>query len=99
MPVVAEPARLVECAGADAAQPGPQFGGVGDRGAADRAELDPQRAAALVGAVLVGRETAADLDVLLAEVAHRRERAAGARLAEAAVAHGADERRRLHLVA
>src|SRR5687767_4912549 len=95
-----EPARVVQSAAGHGAAAGKDLRGPGDRGAAVGAELGAQPAAALVGAVLVRLELAAQqLEVLGLEIDADAESAAGAQLAGAAMAHAGAKRRVGHAVA
>src|SRR3954454_25105241 len=83
-----EPVRIVERADRKRAQARIELELPRHAAGAVRAELHPQAAPALVRAMLVGLEPAAQLDVALLEVSAHAERAAGAALAAAAVAGG-----------
>src|SRR3954468_3329667 len=83
-----EPVRIVERADRKRAQARIELERPRHAAGAVRAELHPQPAPALVRAMLVGLELAAQLDVALLEVSAHAERAAGAALAAAAVAGG-----------
>ncbi len=95
-----DPAPVVEAARRHAAAFGHHLERPGERVAAARAELHAQPAAAFVGAVLVGPELALqEPEVLLLHVDADAERAAGAALAEGAVAHADADRRAGHAIA
>src|SRR5262249_17770055 len=90
VPLDLHPLRVIEGAHRDPAQVGARLERPGDDRTAARAELVPQPASGLVRAVLVGAQLAAQhLDILVLEVCADAERAAGALLAEGAVAGAA----------
>src|SRR5574339_237760 len=100
VPLGLDPAPVVEAARRHAAAFGHHLERPGERVAASRAELHAQPAAAFVGAVLVGLELALqELEVFLLHVDADAERAAGAALAEGAVAHADADRRAGHAIA
>src|SRR5688572_18797925 len=90
MAVDADPVGLVERSGEDRDLAGPLLERRADGGAAACAEVKPDPPPALVGAVLIRGQVAADFDRIGRESGPERERAAGAALAELAMAyHGA----------
>jgi hypothetical protein len=92
VPFYREPGTIVECPAGDGTNSGKDLGGMGDRGAAPRAELDAQPPVAFVRTMFEGiRSPGCQFDILFPEVNDHGEGGSRATLAERAMTNsGAD---------